>query len=176
MLQAPGTSQAAAAEAAAAAYAAVAPPRIPRNVDAWRHEWILDPDLPEDVELIKRMGKNPMSVSMLQVQNALPPQPPRLWDFELLRHSLAVSHTEQLRPLLHKLNSGKPIVIVAFGTSITSDFGGCFHQDMAQLARLRPVQSFVYESQFFHKCDSVNGWLARFLRYVNKLWPHPGRC
>ena len=57
----------------------------------------------------------------------------RLWSSEqLLDATLTVAHPQFL-PLLEKLNHGEPITVLAFGSSITGDLGGCFHTNITNV-------------------------------------------
>jgi hypothetical protein len=65
--------------------------------------------------------------------------------------------------------------VVAFGDSITSDFGGCFHYDDNALRSVVPYLSHVYlhnKCGAFHPAMADVKWLAVFMGFINQTWPH----
>lgn len=100
----------------------------------------------------------------------------RTWDTHILDAAATGVNPEHLRQLVDKLDSGKPITVVAFGDSITSDFGGCFHSNEQMLRSVVPSLSHVYVN---NKCGAFLPpmadvkWLAVFMDFVNHTWPHP---
>lgn len=59
--------------------------------------------------------------------------PKRLWDERLLVRANAQVTNDRLFSLLRKLDRGEPIVVVAMGSSVVSDYGGCFHNSLDQI-------------------------------------------
>jgi hypothetical protein len=100
----------------------------------------------------------------------------RSWDTRILDAAATGVNPEHLRHMVNKLDSGKPITVVAFGDSITSDFGGCFHSNEQALRSVVPSLSHVYVN---NKCGAFLPamadikWLAVFMEFVNHTWPHP---
>ena len=116
---------------------------------------------------------------------SIPWQPPikRWWDVGVLERAVEVASYHQFVPLLEKLERGEPITVVAVGSSVTSDHGGCFNSSAEALASrvqalswpvmmrkclpsvLRPMPA---RPQFYDE----PGWLAQFMGRVNATWPH----
>lgn len=87
----------------------------------------------------------------------------------------------QLRPLLRKLNAGQPIVVAAFGSSITAVYGGCFQREdyKKYVRRLGAKYEYNHMAQLApeHKGDCTKhpvSWLTTFMKQINTTWPHPG--
>ena len=78
----------AAAEEASAAVAAE--PKLPRDPLQWRYARGGEIEPPEDDA--------------------------RFWDRQLLSHSIGAANYEQMRPVLDKLNAGRPITVAAVGS------------------------------------------------------------
>ena len=53
----------------------------------------------------------------------------RIWTKSDLDRASSVLNYEQMWPVIMRLEAGLPITVLAFGDSITKDFGGCFHRD-----------------------------------------------
>lgn len=107
------------------------------------------PALPPDISLW-HYGDDNMTKSGVPAQ--------RLWDRGALRLAAPVLHFEQMRGFLAKLRGGQPVQVVAFGTSITADYGGCFgnggggEQQRFKQQRDRPF------------CTNSMSWLAGFMK------------
>lgn len=89
----------------------------------------------------------------------------------------------QMRPLLRKLNAGQPIIVAAFGTSITGGYGGCFQQEdqQAHETYLRSLGvKEVYHSAGLGSLKECTvfpvSWLTTFMKQINTTWPHPGHA
>jgi hypothetical protein len=54
----------------------------------------------------------------------------RIWDKAALDASIALTGYSQAYPLIHKLETGQPITVIAIGTSISADLGGCYHKSL----------------------------------------------
>lgn len=59
--------------------------------------------------------------------------PPRLWDLRALEYANTHTNRGLLRRVVWKLNNGLPITVAVLGSSVTSDFAGCFHTSIQQL-------------------------------------------
>eukprot|EP00197_Chlamydomonas_leiostraca_P000253 CAMPEP_0202886252 /NCGR_PEP_ID=MMETSP1391-20130828/42080_1 /ASSEMBLY_ACC=CAM_ASM_000867 /TAXON_ID=1034604 /ORGANISM="Chlamydomonas leiostraca, Strain SAG 11-49" /LENGTH=649 /DNA_ID=CAMNT_0049569521 /DNA_START=113 /DNA_END=2062 /DNA_ORIENTATION=- len=109
---------------------------------------------------------------------------PGLWARSDLDRATVVAAHAQLRPLLSKLHAGQPITVVAYGSSITQDYGGAFHTGSCQALATRlgaeslPDWSWLYKEArgccFGFADDEAPGWLAMFMQMVNATFPHPG--
>lgn len=77
------------------------------------------------------------------VTDRIPPVRLRFWDLGFLARSMATAPSARMLPVLAKLNAGEAITVVAMGSSVTSDFGGCFHRDMQALNERVAVPSSV---------------------------------
>jgi hypothetical protein len=143
------TARPAAADAAAAA--APTPPRLPRDPLRWRYARGGEVEPPADAS--------------------------RFWDRQLLSHAVAAANYEQLRPLLRKLNAGRPITVAAIGSSVVQDHGGTFHGSLdAVWAAVPSPHPYLYggvNSTAGGPAWVQTGWLAYFMRAVNETWPHP---
>eukprot|EP00798_Chlamydomonas_sp_ICE-L_P022329 gene22329-29405_t len=97
----------------------------------------------------------------------------RFWDEKDLHAASAAVSYEQMRPFLEKLKAGKGVTVVAFGDSITTFFGMCFHRDKEHM-----THSVHIISPAFHACEDHPetmhlGWLSMFMNVLNKTFPHP---
>jgi len=100
----------------------------------------------------------------------------RFWEQADLRRLRAVSQPEAWRPLLEKLRRGSAITVVALGSSITENFGGCFHSNVARLEGLvTHLPHSVKRNQAKRKCSAHlrSKFIGHFLDVVNATWPHP---
>ena len=53
----------------------------------------------------------------------------RSWTKADLDEAWSILNYQQMWPFIRRLEAGLPITVLAFGDSITKDFGGCFHRD-----------------------------------------------
>jgi hypothetical protein len=95
----------------------------------------------------------------------------RFWDEALLGEGTVSQGYKQLYGVLRKLRDGKPITVVALGTSI-SDRGGCWQKSMEQLEASVGMLRFGREVQE-KKCSQRGGFMTSFMSVVNDTWPHP---
>ncbi|GAX77114.1 hypothetical protein CEUSTIGMA_g4560.t1 [Chlamydomonas eustigma] len=96
---------------------------------------------------------------------------PRFWNLTHLSSALSVTNYHQMAPFFTKLYSGQPVSVLALGSSITKDNGGCFHRSRDQILRGGCKQlSLAYMS----KCKGLSrtGWAYSFMRTLNASWPH----
>lgn len=61
----------------------------------------------------------------------------KFWDETLLREAALVESPRQLQPLLSKLRRGEPVSVMAWGSSVTADYGGCFNPGSVDYIRAR---------------------------------------
>jgi hypothetical protein len=103
----------------------------------------------------------------------------RYWDEEALKNAIRSSDSAQLYPVIHKLESGQPITVVSFGSSIVADYGGVFHSDLEMIYKIVPNPGHKYYQWDTNAAFSApsalhhRGWLELFMQYVNHTWPHP---
>ena len=90
----------------------------------------------------------------------------RLWDRERLRRSFSQFNPQNklIRNVMSKLERGRPITVMALGTSITAAHGGCW--PTAQRCYADSRRLFSYGEETF-------GYLRAFMTLVNHTWPHP---
>jgi hypothetical protein len=77
--------------------------------------------------------------------------------------------------LLEKLRRGSAITVVALGSSITENFGGCFHSSVERLESLViHLPHSVKRNQAKRNCPARlrSKFLGHFLDVVNATWPH----
>eukprot|EP00798_Chlamydomonas_sp_ICE-L_P025071 gene25071-10723_t len=91
----------------------------------------------------------------------------RLWDLHDLPRAVAHSNPSSLHTILRKLSAGEPITVVALGSSVTSDFGGCFGRE-ERIRDMVQIMSLVY---YRHKC-ARHGWIRNMMQIINATWPH----
>jgi hypothetical protein len=98
----------------------------------------------------------------------------RFWDLSTLLRAFTVVNYEQMRPVLKKLNSGKPITVAVVGDSIVAGHAGCFHRDLDFLEQHLPFSDLTPLRQQRCKITNIkNRWLSTFMHLVNTTWPHP---
>ena len=106
--------------------------------------------------------------------------PCRFWTQADLRRVRSVVHYEALRPVFAKLRAGLPVTVAAFGSSITSSYGGCYHTDVEALsARLGGALPPNFQGNKQRKECASNGanrfgFVAHLMAALNKTWPHAG--
>ncbi len=106
--------------------------------------------------------------------------PCRFWRQADLRRLRNVAHYDALRPLFSKLHAGLPITVAAFGSSITSNAGGCFHADIdtfrARLGGAVPLNFIGNKLRSLCAFDSPYraGFATQLMAAINKTWPHAG--
>eukprot|EP00798_Chlamydomonas_sp_ICE-L_P017897 gene17897-24289_t len=93
--------------------------------------------------------------------------PDRLWALHDLPRAVAHSNPSSLHAMLRKLSAGEPITVVALGSSVTSDFGGCFGRE-ERIQDMVEIMSLVYPR---HKCG-WHGWIHCMMHIINATWPH----
>ncbi len=124
-------------------------------------------------------GRNSPADLCLRVEHApAPPAGCRFWTQADLQRARGVTHYAGLRPIFTRLRAGKPITIAAFGSSITSNSGGCFHSDLDYMrSRLdnlplnfmgNPTRSLCLPGSPFRV-----GFASLLLAAINKTWPNP---
>jgi hypothetical protein len=59
----------------------------------------------------------------------------RFWDMTALRRAIAVPSYEQMDAVVEALRTGKPLVVAALGSSLVSDFGGCYQPSLDEVYR-----------------------------------------
>lgn len=99
----------------------------------------------------------------------------------------AVRHLGDVRGFFQKLNEGKAIVGVAFGSSFVHDFAGCFDTGPKRFEELDIVPSpFTYPQpgqnwtatielmnrQQNNKCED-GGYMQALFHTINQTWPNP---
>ena len=89
----------------------------------------------------------------------------RYWDVSNLDAAVWADGAAQFKPLLARLKSGQPVHVVFFGSSITQDFGGCFHYDDASLDKLVHHLPLVYARKL---CGTPDGWVTMFMQQLNR--------
>jgi len=72
-----------------------------------------------------------------------------------------------LRPFFDRLDAGRPITLLALGSSITTNRGGCTHMigEGLELERRGCCGT---------TCHGEDGWLRTWFDAVNATWPHAG--
>jgi hypothetical protein len=96
---------------------------------------------------------------------------PRFWDKPLLDSANIITNYQQLRPFFEAANKGNGLTVIAFGSSVTADFGGCFNLSMAKtVVHVAPINHLS-------KCGTDEypnrGWLHMLMSNINATWPHP---
>ncbi len=74
------------------------------------------------------------------------------------RSTISQGSFEQMGPFFTKLEQGSPIIILAWGTSITGDMGGAYHDSMAHLKAETPGLPNNYGKPFFGRGQVFGGW------------------
>lgn len=84
----------------------------------------------------KYWGKDPRGVFNESIPvNDLPA--PKFWDPQALRNAIAVEAPGQFTHLIQKLKRGEGISVLAWGSSITEGYGGCFNAGGVEYAKTR---------------------------------------
>ena len=78
------------------------------------------PDLPDNLDTWNHKGSH---------QKPSPHHSDRIWTTTDLDAAFSVLNLGQMAPLFERLEGGLPVTVLAFGDSITADFGGCYHRD-----------------------------------------------
>jgi hypothetical protein len=95
----------------------------------------------------------------------------RFWDEAMLQAGVMQAGYKQLFPLFDKLNSGKPITVAAFGTSI-SDTAGCWYSSIDKIKQTVGLLRFPPKEQM-RRCTALkHGYLNRIMHMINSTWPH----
>lgn len=94
----------------------------------------------------------------------------RFWTVQQLDAVHLTSAPSQFVPLLEKLDRGEGITVLAFGSSVTANMGGCFHSSIEAIQRSVAHMPDVYMGRSCRK--GVGGWLNHFMQSINQTWPH----
>ncbi|KAG2488905.1 hypothetical protein HYH03_012535 [Edaphochlamys debaryana] len=110
----------------------------------------------------------------LQQRELWNPQP--FWTQAQLDTGAAVHTPAQFVELIRKLEAGQPINVVAWGSSVTAEFAGCYSET---------GRTFMRPAGVPRSCDLVDqptavsdeqrfatGWGTLLMRLVNDTWPH----
>ena len=146
--------------------------RLPPNMDAWLGWSTTLNETATAAELCTFLRVPPLT----RPPAALQPDC-RLWSQADLRRLRGATHYSGLLPLLQRLDAGLPITVAAFGSSITSNFGGCFHADIAFLrSRVENLPSNFLGNVARTMCAPDSAWrvgfASLFMAAVNRTWPH----
>jgi hypothetical protein len=81
------------------------------------------------------------------------------------RSTVSLGRPDVLAPLFKRLEAGKPVTVVAIGSSVTARAGGCTHS--------------IVTGQPGSCCSATcsartSGFLRSFFATLNRTWPHPG--
>lgn len=110
----------------------------------------------------------------------------RWWTVRDLEKSGAIRHFGAMHGFFSKLNSGKAVVGVAFGSSFVHDFAGCFDTGPERFAELAIIPSpFTYpqpgqnwtatfsimNQQQNNKCED-GGYMQAVFHTLNQTWPN----
>lgn len=83
----------------------------------------------------------------------------KFWDEFDLREATLVESPYQLGPLLAKLKRGEPISVVALGSSVTADYGGCFNRGNLDVVRahvkLLPMTHMMGKCSYVRDVSSI---------------------
>lgn len=90
----------------------------------------------------------------------------RLWNRERIQQSLPVHSPSQMQPLAHKLREGKPIHVLALGSSITNQHGGCWPTHTPCYTEPGRLISSTVPYQ-----EERLGWLRSFMTLLNHTFP-----
>ncbi len=72
-----------------------------------------------------------------------------------------------LRPFFERLDAGRPVTLLALGSSITTNRGGCTHMIGKGLELERRGCCGT-------TCHGEEGWLRTWFDAINATWPHGG--
>lgn len=92
------------------------------------------------------------------------------WDDQLLAEALVTTEARQFSSLITKLNSGEPINVLAWGSSVVASHAGCGGNSLGK--------RFITKARGFPPaCEHSPpttwlGWGTRFMHWVNEEWPH----
>ena len=100
------------------------------------------------------------------------------WDrARLARAAVAAHSADAWLPLLAKLQAGRPIVVLAFGSSIVDGHAGCFaSRATVAAAGVGALPQAMWRSLNGSEPDArcaLAGYASAFLAAVNATWPHP---
>lgn len=94
---------------------------------------------------------------------------PPFWNSFLLDSSVVTDDPRQYVPLLKKLDSGKPINVMAWGSSVVANHAGC---GLNKAGRDFIEQTRGWPPTCERKGSSWMGWGTRFMYILNQIWPH----
>ncbi len=94
---------------------------------------------------------------------------PQFWNAFLLDSAVVTDDPRQYVPLLKKLDSGKPINVMAWGSSVVANHAGC---GLNKAGRDFIEQTRGWPPTCERKGSSWMGWGTRFMYIINQIWPH----
>jgi len=97
----------------------------------------------------------------------------RFWPFSLPQAGLKQHEARSLIPLLRRLDAGRPITVMAIGSSIVADYVGCWADEAAlsaaSVSRVPPAMAM----RMVNGSCRAAGYGADLLAAVHSVWPHP---
>lgn len=99
------------------------------------------------------------------------------WDRARAARAAVSAHSaDAWLPLLAKLQAGKPVVLLAFGSSIVDGHAGCFASRAAVKAagvHALPQAMWRYLQNASTPQCAIAGYASAFMAAINATWPHP---